>query len=308
MNGKTKVKIPPNSKILADFNNLSETKRKEFVEVMFELTSKDVTESKNLGFVTFADILGWKGIWRDKDRKPLSEILKIKKDLEEFIQKTYKEHLIQCFQLVTGEKLVEKNMADSVSKLKEGIIEEFYVLNKSRIESEQFFSTFEIDFTLDLISDTFVITSRPKSIKYHMEIVDEALAFHLKIARQLVIECLKTKLLIRGATSYGEFQKQESVFIGPAIDESASWHEQGEEIGIFLTPSAYMNFLDFRKKGLVELRSPKLKKNTFETLFINWREEANRFKSICKNESPLIPEIAPKYLNTLTYLESEINE
>ncbi len=308
MNEKLKVKIPPNSKFLADFNNLSESKRKELVEAMFELASKDVTESKNLGFVTFSDILGWKGIWRDKDRNPLRDILKIKRDLEEFIQKTYKEHLIQCFQLVTGEKLVEKSMADSVSKLKEVIIEEFTVLNKSRIESEQFFSKFEIDFTLDLISDTFVITSRPKSIRYHMVMVDEALTFHLKIARQLVIECLKARLLIRGATSYGDFQKQESVFIGPAIDESASWHEQGEEIGIFLTPSAYMNFLNFRRKGLVELRTPKLKKNTFETLFINWREEEARFQSICKSESPLIPEIASKYLNTLNYLNSKINE
>ena len=108
MNEKLKVKIPPNSKFLADFNNLSESKRKELVEAMFELASKDVTESKNLGFVTFSDILGWKGIWRDKDRNPLRDILKIKRDLEEFIQKTYKEHLIQCFQLVTGEKLVEK--------------------------------------------------------------------------------------------------------------------------------------------------------------------------------------------------------
>lgn len=277
---------------------------KRMSEIVQEFST--LINNKSKGFVTFADILGWKGIWQDKERNPLDEILKIKKDLEGFTQKIYKEHLIKCFKVFTGKDLLERTIIDNDEKLKEVIRDELVILEKSKADIHEFFSTFDIEFSLDLISDTFVITSRPKSIKYHM--VDETLDFHLKIARQVVIECLKKKLLVRGATSYGDFQKQESVFIGPAIDESASWHEQGEEIGIFLTPSAYMNFLDFRRKGLVELRSPKLKKNTFETLFINWREEEARFQSICKSESPLIPEIAPKYLNTLNYLKSDIKE
>ncbi len=224
---KAKIDIAP---LEAAFEKLSEEQKKTIVEKMSTLASKNKIETNKLGFVTFADILGWKGIWRDKERNPLSEILKIKKDLDGFIQKIYKDHLIKCFKTFTGEDLVEKTMIDNGTKLKEEIRGELMLLKKSRPDIDEFFSTFDIEFTLDLISDTFVITSRPKSIRHQM--VDETLTFHLRIAKQLIVECLKSKLLIRGATSYGGFQKEESVFIGPAIDESASWHEQGEEIGM----------------------------------------------------------------------------
>lgn len=297
-----KNSLPLKSGLINDYNVLSEGQKEKIAGKMYEWARRDIIETPKLGFVTFADILGWKGIWKDEKRKPLEEIIKIKRDLEVFKQKIYKEHLIKCYKAFTGEEIVEKSLEDNNYKLEEVIKEELIKLKKSRKDIDEFFSTFDIEVTLDLISDTFVITSRPKSIRYHMS--DETLTFHLKIAKQLIIECLKGKLLIRGATSYGDFQKEESVFIGPAIDESASWHEQGEEIGIFLTPSAYMNFIDFRMKDLVELRKPKLKKNNFETLVINWREGADKFYNICKLESPLIPEIAPKYLNTLDYLNS----
>ena len=38
------------------------------------------------------------------------------------------------------------------------------------------------------------------------------------------------------------------VYIGQAVDEAASWHEKGEEIGIFYTPSARLKLDEEVKK------------------------------------------------------------
>ena len=118
--------------------------------------------------------------------------------------------------------------------------------------------------------------------------------------------CLGRGFLIRGATSYGEYLKKESVFIGPAIDDAASWHELGQEVAIFLTPSAFLNFEDELVGSDVFIkRDIKLKSKTICTHCVKWEDENNYFLQIAQNESPMHPEVAGKYLNTLEYLRTQ---
>lgn len=46
----------------------------------------------------------------------------------------------------------------------------------------------------------------------------------------------KHNLFLRGAVSWGEYSKYESTFIGPAIDDVATWYEAANWIGVILTP------------------------------------------------------------------------
>jgi len=44
-------------------------------------------------------------------------------------------------------------------------------------------------------------------------------------------------LFFRGAISYGEYEQEDSTFIGPAIDDVAGWYEVTDWIGVILTPT-----------------------------------------------------------------------
>ena len=201
---------------------------------LYLIASKRNTKRFN-GYLIFADILGWKGIWKkyisDKERIDIvNDLIDIRDEL----------------------KSEEKNCS------------------------------------LNLISDTFIISSS------NFEMSN-------KISKKLVELCLERKFVIRGAISYGECYNKDTVYVGPAVDEAASWHDVGEEIGIFYTPSARLsiqnkiNFEDFNLlKGEIKLKSGKL-----ETFFINWysKETKKTFYNIMKNEI-ITPDISLKYFNT----------
>ena len=270
------------------------------------------------GLVTFADILGWKGIWKNtkENDNPSEKLLNTKKAIDLEIVKNYikifDNELIDRYELINIESIdPERKIGKMIDKkeIKEYIKEQLAIylrtkekdkekVRKELLEFSNLIVRAEISIEVDLISDTFVITSY--SINENKE---NELEEHLKIVQKLIIKCLDKGLLIRGATSYGKYQKEELVFVGPAIDEAASWHEQGEEIGVFLTPSAIFNFEGFENDELVRKRTPKLKGTSFETLCVNWKEGKKLFEKIYKNESPIIPEIAKKYINTKKLLK-----
>lgn len=229
-------------KYLSDISFEELTEIKEFIENIQEELE---------GYLTFADILGWKGIWKKQNTKEekvdtLNILLFIKKKLEE----EFKE--------------------------KKG------------------------SYKINLISDTYVIYT--KELKLSNE-----------LSKRLIELCLENDLLIRGATSYGKFYNNDMVYIGQAVDDAASWHEKGEEIGIFYTPSARLNEKISNSKleeiflinGEVNTKNGKI-----ETFFVNWYSEENKknFYNIMKNEI-ITPDISLKYFNTEEklnkYLETE---
>ena len=104
------------------------------------------------------------------------------------------------------------------------------------------------------------------------------------------------------------------VYIGQTVDEAASWHEMGEEIGIFYTSSAKLS-IDEENPIEYELKNSYLRKGTIKTklgeiktYYINWysKETKKDFYRIRKDEV-ISPDISSKYLNTEESIEKHLN-
>lgn len=257
------------------------------------------------GYVTFADILGWKGIWQNKNQSnPVLSLLQIRSELKDYIsvlQSRYYKHLINNELNMYFEDNKKNELLKEIIKQNsnyESIIAA-YSEDEDRVLSE--LSNYRIEISIELISDTFVITSSGKNITYET-------ILHSLMSQNIVNACLKKGFLIRGATSYGEYYKQELVFVGPAIDDAASWHEMGEEIGIFFTPKAFITMeeknIDVENiainktslKDIIFLEKPRLKAQTFDTYLVNWCDASKFFKQIICNYSTILPDIHKKIL------------
>ena len=214
-------------------------------------SNKDTQKVLN-GYLTFADILGWKGIWKKQNS--------------------------------------DEGKVDTLDTL---------LFIKSKLEEE--FKDEKGNYKINLISDTYVVFAKNFQINN-------------KLSKRLIELCLKNDLLIRGATSYGKFYNNDMVYIGQAVDEAASWHEMGEEIGIFYTSSAKLS-IDEENPIEYELKNSYLKKGTIKTklgeiktYYINWynKETKKDFYRIMKDEV-ISPDISSKYLNTEKSMEKHLN-
>ncbi len=162
--------------------------KKKSEKHLFDISFEELSEIKDFleniqeeleGYLTFADILGWKGIWKNQNTK--------------------------------------EEKVDTLNTL---------LFIKNKLEEE--FKEKKENYKINLISDTYVIYTKEAELSN-------------KLSKRLIELCLVNNLLIRGATSYGKFYNNDMVYIGQAVDEAASWHEKGEEIGIFYTSSARLS-------------------------------------------------------------------
>lgn len=263
------------------------------------------------GYVTFADILGWKGIWQSKKNgESVNSLLAIRNEMNKSIytiQKRYFSHLIDNELSMYLNKEMRKEILEKIGRTNysiDEIINTSFNKKKDRDNFQKEFDEYSINISIELISDTFVITSSGGKRKYE-------LLFHSQISQRLVIACLKYGFLIRGATSYGKYYKQELVFVGPAIDDSASWHEIGDEIGIYFTPKALLTInkgIDIKIgetsfNRIVMRCKPMLKVNTFDTLILDWSEGEENFKKIISEYDTILPTIHKKVLFSMSRLE-----
>lgn len=271
----------------------------------------------NKGYVTFADILGWKGIWQsEKNGEAVKNLLAIRDEMN---------NSIRAFQNKYFYHLIEKELSDCLSnKQREKAKKMLYAKkwasygfddligeifsedqNRDNINAlQRKIEEFRVDISIELISDTFVITSSSKNREYE-------LLMHCLVSQRLIITCLKYSFLIRGATSYGEFYKQELVFVGPAIDDSASWHEMGEEIGIFFTPKAFLSsnhdvdiiIADKNFHCIAMESKPMLKVQSFDTYILNWSSGEDEFNNIIAGYDTILPAIHKKVLFSKNRIE-----
>ena len=148
------------------------------------------------------------------------------------------------------------------------------------------------------ISDTIAIfTSAPPEI---------AIAIHAELCSWALSYSLEQELPLRGATSYGEYSIADNIMLGYAVDEAASWHETTDWIGVILTPSAKINLRNKLPEFVIEYDKIPFKKSMRPlNLCVKW-EFANEkiLYDIIQKKGPHIPEIAPKYLNTLEFLNN----
>ena len=79
-----------------------------------------------------------------------------------------------------------------------------------------------------ILSDTIVIT---------MESDHQAsLLLLAEIVTDVIRHFLRSGLMLRGAIGWGEFTQRGNVFLGPAIDDTAAWHEATDWVGVIATP------------------------------------------------------------------------
>ncbi len=154
------------------------------------------------------------------------------------------------------------------------------------------------------ISDTIIFYTFCDPLNYGI-----VLELHGEIASDFLIRGLERNILFRGATSLGEFQTKENIFIGPAVDEAASWYERSNWIGIIMSPSAY-----FKYKKPVNIQTywighdPELKNMRPRlTLCVNWVRESKYnteyMKEYFSQFCPITPEISSKYDNTINFVK-----
>ena len=256
-----KRKIQQDSEIFGNIENYKkipvlnkDEEIQDSVENKSPMEDSKNNSSKGLeeGYLIFADILGWKGIWKKYN---------------------------------SNEKRI--GIATKLIQIRDTLKQEIKTENSS----------------INLISDTFIVSS------------DNYMIVN-KISKILIEECLKNDFVIRGAISYGEYQNEDTVYVGPAVDEAASWHDIGEEIGIFYAPSARLS-IKLKDKELKECYLINdevfIKNKKIKTYFINWYSEKNKknFYNIMRNQI-ITPDISSKYFNTEEklnkYLKDNIKE
>lgn len=130
-----------------------------------------------------------------------------------------------------------------------------------------------------------------------------AIKIHAEICRLAIPESIKRKLPLRGAICYGECSFRGNIMVGPAVDEAASWHESTDWIGVILTPSAKFQLRGNYPGQLVEYSKIPFKKKTDGLdRCVGWEFPDEELYELFNEMGPFVPEIAPKYLNTLNFL------
>ncbi len=142
--------------------------------------------------------------------------------------------------------------------------------------------------------------------------VCKAIEIHGELCQWLIPESIRSGLPMRGATAYGDFEISDNIFVGKAVDEAASWHEQGNWIGVNLSPSADFIFSQGTSSTSVWVKylAPIKAAMKWNPHCVNWltswteieREKKNvrdKFRSM----GPIVPEVAPKFINTLLFIE-----
>ena len=150
------------------------------------------------------------------------------------------------------------------------------------------------------ISDTIVLLTEIQE----GENPTDALDLHGQLCAETLFYSLEQGIPLRGATGYGEFSvnAKNNIFVGKAIDETASWHEQADWIGVFMTPSAFYSYDREISKWWVIYSPPfKRKDLEFETLVSVWAEVINKEKTVLEitksfgKLSPIVPDIQQSF-------------
>jgi hypothetical protein len=139
--------------------------------------------------------------------------------------------------------------------------------------------------------------------------VQGAIERHGQLCARAVCDSIVNHIPVRGATSFGEFQLHHDMFVGPAVDEAAGWYEQGDWIGVHLTPSADFRFGTQGSQYWVRYEAP-LKVGRLETACVWWGPtwdadagDAEALRTHFIQMGPLTPDISAKFINTLSFYD-----
>ena len=142
--------------------------------------------------------------------------------------------------------------------------------------------------------------------------ITAAIEIHGELCQWLIPESIKKEIPVRGATAFGDFELGESIFVGKAIDEAASWHEQSDWIGVHLTPSAeYVFEPKTPNSAWAKFTPPHKMRLNWKPHCVDWTNgwtdramEIGAIKTKFRQLGPIVPEIAGKFSNTLDFIDA----
>lgn len=155
------------------------------------------------------------------------------------------------------------------------------------------------------ISDTILIATSAVPASD----LGDAISKHGELCSLAICESLKLGIPVRGATSVGQFAANDRSYVGEAIDEAASWHEQADWVGVNLTPSALLRLPD-PVEWWCKYAPPIKGQDKSETHCVNWvgrwtdehdTKAIDQLRNALLSLGPILPEFANKILNTLAF-------
>lgn len=211
---------------------------------------------------------------------------------------------IVTFLDVLGWKGVYDRQTNAIEKLKR-------LVDTVRKDAEQMRGRINSDVNVQSISDTIAIFSACSESE-----ISQAIEIHGELCQKLIPQSIRAGLPIRGATAYGNFEISENIFVGKAVDEAASWHEQANWIGVNLTPSAEFVFTKSTvRSAWISYPVPLKASMKWAPHCVNWPVEwadLEKDRSTARKSflsmGPIVPEVAPKFINTLAFIDKLLND
>lgn len=182
------------------------------------------------GAVTFLDVLGWKGIWR-QDKLAIGKL----------------EALISAIN-----KQADDIKPKYIKQMKNDIMLNKSSKNRGKMKDADLEKIIDVKIEVLSISDTIVLLS-PGEAKF-------TLAMHAELVSWILKNALEVELPLRGAISYGDYSFSNNIMLGYAVDEAASWHESTDWIGVILTPSAQIAKKDIDIANIISYKNIPFKK------------------------------------------------
>lgn len=206
---------------------------------------------------------------------------------------------IVTFLDVLGWKGVYDRQTDAIDRLKR-------LVDGVKKDAERKRGRINGDVNVQSISDTIAIFTACSEKE-----VSQAIEIHGELCQQLIPDSIRAGLPMRGATAYGNFEISDNIFVGKAVDEAASWHEQGNWIGVNLSPSAEFIFSKSESRSVWERYPAPIKTSMkWEPHCVNWLNDWTDFENEKKSVQerflemgPIVPEVAPKFINTLLFID-----
>lgn len=133
---------------------------------------------------------------------------------------------------------------------------------------EQSIEPLSLDIHYRALSDTIIITI---SNKNNLPI-ENMLNITFKLLLNPFMQSIKTRILLRGTVSYGEFYWSEKLIIGPAVDNAAQYHAKVDWIGISISPTVFkqINCSQIDSKYLVNYNNIPYKAGNHKGVVLDW--------------------------------------
>ena len=197
----------------------------------------------------------------------------------------------------------ERLSYDKVTEKWDKVTSEFGLMEQSR-------QLLPLDIRYRALSDTIIVTISKQNNLTTENILNTT--FNLLLTP--FIQSIKSRILLRGTVSYGEFYWSEKLIIGPAVDDAAYYHAKVDWIGISISPNVFkqIKFSQIDNQYLIIYNNIPYKDGYNRGLVLDWpkydngnclqslQQEKYEIENSDKSNSTKY-QIKQKYINTYNF-------